>query len=40
MPGLVITDYDITYVNIWAKTQHVYIQTEIHFIALAYSYTI
>ena len=27
------------YVTVWAKTRHVHTQTEIHFIAPAYSYT-
>ena len=27
------------YVTVWAKTRHVRTQTEIHFIAPAYSYT-
>ena len=29
----------VTYVTVWAKTRHVRTQTEIHFIAPAYSYT-
>ena len=36
---ILIKLFDPKYVTVWAKTRHVRTQTEIHFIAPAFSYT-